>query len=126
MEKTDAKYRSIVGHQQGARKIHVHATELHHCEGWGRQHAHPAEEAIYILEGEAEFTFAGKTHRVGPGEAVFFPSGVTHAETRFFADHMKYLVIRTVEPGEAPCCCGMDRPDEVADEKAVGSSESAP
>jgi len=58
------------------------------------------------LEGEAEFSFAGKTHRVGPGDAVFFPSGVMHAETKFFTDKMKYLVIRTIEPDDEPCCCG--------------------
>ena len=107
MEKTKAFYEPLVGQEQGARKIHVHLTELNPSGGgWASQHAHAAEEAIYILEGEAEFTFAGKTHRVGPGEAVFFPSEVMHAETRFFTARMKYLVIRTMEPGDEPCCCG--------------------
>ena len=113
MENVKAFYDSLVGPEQGARKIHVHVTELNPSgEGWASQHAHRAEEAIYILEGEAELTFSGKTHRVGPGEAVFFPSGVTHAETKFFTDKMKYLVIRTVEPGDEPCCCGTSFPQQ--------------
>jgi uncharacterized cupin superfamily protein len=104
----DARYQSLVGFEEGAKKIHVHVTELNGVTGWQAQHAHIAEEAVYILEGDAEFTFNGETHRVGPGEAVFFPSGVTHAETRFLTDKMKYLVIRSVEPQEGPCCCGKD------------------
>ena len=106
MQDMKAFYESLVGPEQEARRIHVHLTELNPSGGgWPSQHSHAAEEAIYILEGEAEFKFAGKTHRVGPGEAVFFPSGVTHAEARFFTDKMKYLVIRTVEPDDEPCCC---------------------
>ena len=106
MEKMKAVYESLVGREQGARKIHVHVTELAPSgDGWTRQHSHEAEEAIYILEGRAEFTFAGKTHRAGPGDVVFFPSGVLHAETKFFTDRMKYLVIRSVAPNEEPCCC---------------------
>ena len=109
MEKMRANYLSLLGKEQGARKLHVHLTELNPAgDGWGRQHSHAAEEVIYILEGQAEFTFAGETHRIGPGELVFFPSNVTHAETRFLTPTMKYLVIRTMESGDPPCCCGAD------------------
>ncbi len=111
MDKASASYRSLIGHEQGARKIHVHVTELDPCgEGWGSQHSHTAEEALYMLEGRAEFTFGGKTHHVGPGDAVLFRSGVMHAEAKFLTDTAKYLVIRTVEPEDEPCCCGKDRP----------------
>ena len=111
MERMKASYRSLVGEEQGARKIHVHTTELNPAgAGWEHQHSHAAEEAIYILEGQAEFTFDGKTHRVGPGEVVFFPANVMHAETKFFTDKMKYLVIRTIEPGDEPCCCSESKP----------------
>ena len=113
MEKMKANYLSLLGQEHAARKLHVHLTELDPAgEGWEHQHSHAAEEAIYILEGEAEFTFAGQTHRVGPGELVFFPSNVTHAETRFLTSKMKYLVIRTMEPGDEPCCCGADLSSE--------------
>ena len=111
MHKTAATYRSLIGYEQGARRIHVHVTELDPCgDGWGSQHSHAAEEALYMLEGRAEFTFAGATHHVGPGEAVFFPSGVMHAEARFLSETARYLVIRTVEPEDEPCCCAKDRP----------------
>ena len=106
MRDSNAVYQSLVGPSQGAHRLHIHMTELLRPElGWGAQHSHRAEEAIYMLEGEGEFTFDGRTHRVGAGEAVFFPSGITHAETRFLTKKVKYLVIRTVEPGDAPCCC---------------------
>jgi uncharacterized cupin superfamily protein len=109
MQNSNAHYAAIVGPGQGARRLHVHVTELHNArEGWGYQHAHDAEEAIYMLEGEGAFTFGGLTHRVGPGQAVFFPSGTLHAETQFSSDTVKYLVIRTVEPGDEPCCCLAD------------------
>ncbi len=111
MKASDAIYHPLLSAKDGARRLHVHLTELPDAKkGWGSQHAHVAEEALYMLEGEGEFTFGGKTHRVGPGQVVFFPSGVTHAETKFLTAQVKYLVIRSVEPGDAPCCCETDRP----------------
>lgn len=104
------KYRSLVGYPQGAKKLHIHVTEFKTDRGVNKdQHTHKAEEAMYILEGEAEFTFDGKTLRVGPGDTVFFPSGVRHAERKYLTEKMKYLVIRTVEHEDEPCCCGKDR-----------------
>ena len=109
MQNSNALYEPVVGPMVGAKRLHVHLTELQNArDGWGYQHSHEAEEAIYMLEGEGEFTFDGATHRVSPGQAVFFPSGVVHAETKFFSDSVKYLVIRTVEPGDEPCCCLVD------------------
>ncbi len=119
MQNSSAVYQSVVGPIDGARRLHVHVTELHDArDGWGYQHAHEAEEAIYMLEGEGEFTFNGKTHRVGPGQAVFFPSGIMHAETKFVSDRVKYLVIRTVEPGDEPCCCFADA-HQGAEQRAI-------
>ena len=107
MDKMKAKYRSLIGEPEGARKIHVHVTELNPAgDGWGQQHSHAAEEALFMLEGRAEFTFAGKTHKIGPGESVFFPAAVVHAKARFLTQKARYLVIRSVEPGDADCCCG--------------------
>ena len=109
MQNSQAHYEQVVGQKNGAKRMHVHLTELRDARnGWGYQHAHHAEEAVYMLEGEGEFTFDGATHRVGPGQAVFFPSGIVHAETKFFSDTVKYLVIRTVEPGDEPCCCTVE------------------
>ena len=65
MRDSNAVYQSLVGLSQGAHRLHIHETELLRPEqGWGAQHSHVAEEALYMLEGEGEFTFAGKTHRV--------------------------------------------------------------
>jgi uncharacterized cupin superfamily protein len=109
MQNSNARYVPVIGPVDGARRLHAHLTELRDVRnGWGYQHSHDAEEAVYMLEGVGEFTFAGKTHRVGPGQAVVFPSGVVHADTKFFSNTVKYLVIRTVEPGDEPCCCMTD------------------
>ena len=107
------EYTSLLGHEQGARKIHVHLTLLdtrNRSPGQGYQHRHTAEEAVYILEGEAEYTFGGKTRKVGPGDLIFFPAAVQHAEVKYFTDTMRYLVIRSVEEDDEPCCCGKDKP----------------
>ena len=107
MKKMHASYRSLLGLDQGAKKFHVHVTELDPAgEGWEQQHAHAAEEALFMLEGQAEFTFGGKRHAIGPGELVLFPANVMHAQTRFLTRKVKYLVIRSFEPGDDRCCCG--------------------
>ncbi|MCC7475992.1 MAG: cupin domain-containing protein [Pirellulales bacterium] len=109
MINSNAHYEPVITPSMGARRMHVHLTEINDArKGWGYQHCHEAEEAVYMLEGEGEFTFDGKTYHVGPGQAVFFPSGIVHAETKFLSDKVKYLVIRTVEPGDEPCCCETD------------------
>ena len=104
-------YQSLVGFAEGARKLHLHLTEipdtsLHVL----YQHEHKAEEAFFILDGSARYTFDGKTVTAVPGEAVFIPSGVRHAEVEYLTPSMKYLTIRTVEEDDEPCCCGKDRP----------------
>ncbi len=106
------KYVSLLGPAQGAAKIHVHLTHLDaEIGGQGYQHSHQAEEAIYLLDGEAEYTVGDRVCRVGPGELIFFPPGEPHGVLRFLKTPMKYLVIRNVEPGEDErCCCGVDVP----------------
>ena len=105
-----SEYRSLLGYRQGAKKIHVHLTEIADTSRQaGYQHSHAAEEAVYVLEGQAEYTFAGRTHKLGPGELLFFPPGVEHAQVRYLTPSMKYLVIRSVEADDEPCCCGQDK-----------------
>lgn len=41
-------------------------------------HAHDQEQAGYVIEGELEFTIAGETRTVGPGELFFVPGGAEH------------------------------------------------
>jgi len=108
-------YRSLLGHQEGARRLHVHLSDLDTSQaGMHYQHAHAAEEAVYVIEGRARYTFAGSTHECGPGDLVFFPPNVMHAEVEYRSPRLKYLVIRSVEPGDPPCCCGKDRPSAEA------------
>jgi len=109
MDKTEARYTQLLGTSQGARKLHVHLTELDPAVGWKEQHAHAAEEALYMLEGLARFTFQGKTREIGPGEIIFFPSGVQHAEATFVTPKAKYLVLRSIEPDDTCCCETKDR-----------------
>ena len=107
-----SQYDSLLGYAQGAKKIHVHLTVLdtRGIEG-PYEHSHEAEEAMYFLEGEAEYAVGGTIRRVVPGDLLFFPSGVAHGYVRFFSDRMRYLVIRNVEPGaDERCCCEADRP----------------
>ncbi len=103
-------YRSLVGYEEGAEKLHIHLTEIPDTASHPPyQHEHEAEEVFYILEGEAEYHFGGKTVKAGPGETVFIPSGLRHAEIDYLTPTMRYLTIRTVEPKDEPCCCGKDR-----------------
>ncbi len=106
-------YQSLVGHAQGARRLHIHRTVIADTSSHPPyQHEHQAEEVFYILEGRAEYRFGGQTVVAGQGEVVFVPSGVRHAEISYLSPSLTYLTIRTVEAGDEPCCCGGDRDDE--------------
>lgn len=103
-------YESLVGHKEGARRLHIHRTVIPDTSAHAPyQHEHVSEEVFYILEGRAEYRFGGKTITAGPGETVFIPSGVRHAEITYLSPSMTYLTIRTVEPEDEACCCGEDR-----------------
>jgi uncharacterized cupin superfamily protein len=106
------RYRSLLGHADGARKIHVHLTTIENT-GTPRVygHRHAAEEAVFVLEGEVEFAIDGRRARAGPGEMLFFPSGTHHESAALGGPRVRYLVIRSVEPdAEERCCCGEDAP----------------
>lgn len=48
--------------------------------GGGPRHLHhDQDEWIYILEGEYQFSVGDRRFRLGPGESVFLPRGVSHA-----------------------------------------------
>ena len=104
------QYKSLLGFQQQAKKLHIHLTEISDTASHAPyQHKHLAEEAFYVLEGSAEYHFGGNTIVAGPGDVVFIPSGVLHAEFNYLTPTMRYLTIRTVEADDEPCCCGNDR-----------------
>ena len=41
-------------------------------------HTHPHEQAGTVLQGEFDFTIAGETRRLGPGDSYVIPGGVEH------------------------------------------------
>ena len=46
-------------------------------------HVHSREdELFYIVEGEHIITLGQQEHRLGPGEAIFAPRGIPHAQRR--------------------------------------------
>ncbi len=49
-------------------------------EGQGlSEHTTPFEALVYLLDGEAEITISGKTHRVQAGEMLIMPADKPHA-----------------------------------------------
>src|SRR5207302_1011155 len=46
--------------------------------GAQRIHSHRPEQVYFILEGSGLMTVGSETHRVGPGDCVFIPSGQLH------------------------------------------------
>jgi quercetin dioxygenase-like cupin family protein len=42
-------------------------------------HSHGWDEAFFVIEGEVEFTFEGKTTRAAPGTLVHLPAGTVHS-----------------------------------------------
>ena len=55
-------------------------------------HAHE-DELFYVLEGEHVFTVGGVEHRAGPGEVVFAPRGIPHAQRRVVPRTGRTLVV---------------------------------
>lgn len=43
------------------------------------EHDHPHEQIMHIVEGQFEFTLAGKTKIYGPGTVVHIPSHIAHS-----------------------------------------------
>ena len=43
------------------------------------EHTAPFDALVYILDGEADITIAGKTYRVGAGEMLIMPANKPHA-----------------------------------------------
>lgn len=45
------------------------------------EHSHPHEQISHVVSGKVEFTVAGQTKVMGPGEAVLIPSDALHVAT---------------------------------------------
>lgn len=46
--------------------------------GVGAPHTHPHEQVSYVARGSFDFTLDGVTRRIGVGDSVYIPSGVSH------------------------------------------------
>jgi mannose-6-phosphate isomerase-like protein (cupin superfamily) len=59
-------------------------------------HVHSREdELFYIVEGEHIITLGEQEHRLGPGEAIFAPRGIPHAQRRVEPGVGRELVVLT-------------------------------
>jgi mannose-6-phosphate isomerase-like protein (cupin superfamily) len=59
-------------------------------------HVHSREdELFYIVEGEHVITLGQREHRLGPGEAIFAPRGIPHAQRRVEPGVGRELVVLT-------------------------------
>ncbi len=47
--------------------------------GVGASHSHPHVQSTYVQSGRYEFTIAGETFEVGPGDSFIVPSGAVHS-----------------------------------------------
>jgi quercetin dioxygenase-like cupin family protein len=57
-------------------------------------HVHEHEdELFYVLEGEHVFQVGEREHRAGPGELVFAPRGIPHAQRRVMPRQGRTLVL---------------------------------
>ncbi len=58
-------------------------------------------DAFYVLEGEVEFTLAGRTVRAGAGSYVAAPTGVSHGFRNAGAGELRMLNVHTPNTGFA-------------------------
>ncbi|HEY6638219.1 MAG TPA: cupin domain-containing protein [Solirubrobacterales bacterium] len=59
-------------------------------------HVHSREdELFYIVDGEHIITLGEREHRLGPGEAIFAPRGIPHAQRRVEPGVGRELVVLT-------------------------------
>jgi quercetin dioxygenase-like cupin family protein len=46
--------------------------------GFGAPHSHPHVQSTFVQSGRFEFTVAGETFKVGPGDAFVIPANAVH------------------------------------------------
>jgi mannose-6-phosphate isomerase-like protein (cupin superfamily) len=57
-------------------------------------HVHSHEDELFLsLEGDHVIELDGEEHRIGPGESVFAPRGVPHAQRRVVAGEGRLLIV---------------------------------
>ena len=59
-------------------------------------HVHEREDELFVsLEGDHVIELDGAEHRIGPGDSVFAPRGVPHAQRRVVAGEGRLLIVTT-------------------------------
>jgi mannose-6-phosphate isomerase-like protein (cupin superfamily) len=59
-------------------------------------HVHDREDELFLsLEGDHVIELDGQEHRIGPGESVFAPRGVPHAQRRVMPGEGRLLIVTT-------------------------------
>jgi mannose-6-phosphate isomerase-like protein (cupin superfamily) len=59
-------------------------------------HVHEREDELFVsLEGDHVIELGGEEHRIGPGESVFAPRGVPHAQRRVVGGEGRLLIVTT-------------------------------
>ena len=59
-------------------------------------HVHSREDELFLsLEGDHIIELDGEQHRIGPGESVFAPRGVPHAQRRVVPREGRLLIVTT-------------------------------
>jgi mannose-6-phosphate isomerase-like protein (cupin superfamily) len=56
-------------------------------------HVDPMEEIYFLMSGEAEMMVDGETRHVGPGDAVWIPTGSSHGLTNTGKEDCVILVV---------------------------------
>jgi mannose-6-phosphate isomerase-like protein (cupin superfamily) len=85
-------FRLIGPETVGAKQLEVLVGEVEKGKG-ALPHLHTGiEQVCYLLEGSAHVEVGGETFEMKPGEACFFPAGMTHVFT-VTSERVKVLVI---------------------------------
>lgn len=61
-----------------APELMVVAFAFDHAGASGAPHSHPHVQSTFVAEGRFQFTVAGRTFEVGPGDSFIVPSGAEH------------------------------------------------
>ena len=60
-----------------------------------KEYGHKGQELGFILEGEADITYGGETHKLKAGDCVSFPSDIPHSVSNLGGKKMKAVWIVT-------------------------------
>jgi quercetin dioxygenase-like cupin family protein len=59
------------------------------------EHTAPFEATVYLVDGEAEITVAGKIHAVKKGEMIILPANIPHALSALSPFKMLLIMIKS-------------------------------